>query len=152
MLALAMIRGSWNDAQHHAPSKSRTSAAWLGECYRVAPRMEGASACVAAVASFGRRFSHHTAHHWAASDGPRESPTGGFRIPPGARRLFELARRNGSKDLWWRSLVRRGEELGLRYRDGSDGRGLSGSAVTVAPHNTCFTRRGATRRWPPRAR
>jgi hypothetical protein len=35
--------------------------------------------------------------------------------------------------------------------DGSDGRGLSGSAVTVAPHNTCFTRRGASRRWPPRA-
>jgi hypothetical protein len=41
--------------------------------------------------------------------------------------------------------------MGMRLGDGSDGRGLSGSAVTVAPHNTCFTRRGASRRWPPRA-
>jgi hypothetical protein len=30
--------------------------------------MEGASACVAAVASSGRRFSNHTAHHQAASN------------------------------------------------------------------------------------
>jgi hypothetical protein len=61
MLAYAMIRRSWNDAHHHAPSKSCMSAAWLGECvpHRPTRRMEGAPACVAAVARSGRRFGNH---------------------------------------------------------------------------------------------
>jgi hypothetical protein len=49
-------------------------------------------------------------------------------------------------------VMRFGERVGRVLRDGSDGQGISRSVVAHAPHNTNFTRRGAARRWPPRAR
>jgi hypothetical protein len=47
--------------------------------------------------------------------------------------------------------MRRSEGLGCVRGEGSNGEGLSGSAVADAAHNTIFTRRGASRRWPPQA-
>jgi hypothetical protein len=68
-------------------------------------------------------------------------PTAGFRRAPGTRRLW-TARRDWPGDQWWRTLMRRSEGLGCVSCDGSDGKGLSGSAPTFAAHNTCLPRRG----------
>jgi hypothetical protein len=66
-------------------------------------------------------------------------------MAPGARRLFERAHRNCSEDPWWRDVMRSSEGLGCVPGDGSDGKGFSWSAPTIAAHNTSFTRRGL---WP----
>jgi hypothetical protein len=77
-------------------------------------------------------------------------PTAGFRRALGIRRLWTGAPRLAGRSVV-ANLMRRSEGLGCVSCDGSDGKGLSGSAPTLAAHNTCFTRRGASRRWPPRA-
>jgi hypothetical protein len=113
--------------------------------------IEGPSSCVAAAASFGRRFGHHSANrrdvHRRASMGFQPQAFEGHLAHADCGR----ARRNWPRNQGWRTLMRRSEGLGCVSCDGSDGKGLSRSAPTSAAHNTCFTLRGASRRWPPQA-
>jgi hypothetical protein len=79
-------------------------------------------------------------------------PTRDFQRAPGIGRLWEPARPPHRNDQGRRNLKRRSEGLGRDRGEGTDGEGISGSAVTYAAHNTIFTRRGPAGRWPPRAR
>jgi hypothetical protein len=69
-----------DDAHHHAPSKSRTSEARLGECVprRATRRMAGASTYVADLASSGRRFGNQTADHGRRATSFRDLQRKGF--------------------------------------------------------------------------
>jgi hypothetical protein len=112
--------------------------------------------CQRACASVRRRLRRRIGNVPAAprrrADNIPALPTRAFQILPVIGRLWKPARPISSQ----RSAVAKpqawSEGLGRDRGEGSDVEGISGSAITYAAHNTNFTRCGASRRWPPRAR
>ena len=134
---------------------ARRPLRWLAcSWHRSSRRMEGAaSACVVNIDSRTKRGSNRVVRR---RDGestilPEFQPKA-FEDHQAYADCWKRARVPPDRDdLRWER-IRRSEGLRCVRGEGSSGEGLSRSAVTYAAHNTIFTRRGASRRWPPRAR
>jgi hypothetical protein len=127
-------------------------------------RSSGTDHLVILVGAVGmhRRSRHFSQYAEAATrqslrrriDNPPGIPTRTFRRSSGAGRLLKTGARKRShrKGLRWRYVGHCSEGLGCARGEGLDGEGLSRSAVFMRRITPVSRGRGATRRWPPRAR
>jgi hypothetical protein len=124
--------------------KSCTSAAWLRECVPRHPplRMDGTSACVAAGASFGRRFVNARRITKGRATSFRDLQPEAFEYRLAHADCLKGRTETDRQIHGGGTACVEARDWACAYVDGSDGRGLSESAVPVAPHNTHLPRRG----------